>query len=122
MEDDIITVANTKDQIKNFGKWMKRKIKGSCTKKMLLRRIPVLTWLPKYNSQDAVGDLVAGLTVGLTVIPQAIAYASIAGLPAQVSRRRSAIPTDFEKSLTLSVFAVRVIQLVFGSSYIYNIR
>ena len=36
----------------------------------------------RYNSQDAVGDLVAGITVGLTVIPQALAYSGIAGLPA----------------------------------------
>lgn len=29
------------------------------------------------------GDLLAGITVGLTVIPQALAYANIAGLPAE---------------------------------------
>lgn len=34
----------------------------------------------RYTSEDAVGDLVAGITVGLTVIPQALAYAGIAGL------------------------------------------
>lgn len=39
--------------------------------------------MPKYNSSSAVGDLVAGITVGLTVIPQSLAYANIAGLPAQ---------------------------------------
>lgn len=44
-----------------------------------------MKWLPKYNSDDAVGDLVAGITVGLTVIPQALAYSGIAGLPAAVS-------------------------------------
>ena len=30
--------------------------------------------------------MVAGLTVGLTVIPQAIAYANVAGLPLQVNQ------------------------------------
>lgn len=30
------------------------------------------------------GDLIAGLTVGLTVIPQGLAYAQIAELPPQV--------------------------------------
>lgn len=44
-----------------------------------------LTLSFSYNSQDAVGDLVAGITVGLTVIPQAIAYSGIAGLPPAVS-------------------------------------
>lgn len=49
-----------------------------------MKRIPILMWLPKYNTSMAVSDLVAGITVGLTVIPQAIAYASVAGLPPQV--------------------------------------
>jgi MFS superfamily sulfate permease-like transporter len=31
------------------------------------------------------GDIIAGITVGLTVIPQSIAYANIAELPPQVS-------------------------------------
>lgn len=47
----------------------------------------MLSWLPKYNMDDAVGDLVAGITVGLTVIPQALAYSGIAGLPVEVSWR-----------------------------------
>lgn len=41
----------------------------------------------RYSSEDAVGDLVAGVTVGLTVIPQALAYAGIAGLDPAVSRK-----------------------------------
>lgn len=49
---------------------------------MLYKRLPILSWLPKYNSEDIVGDAVAGITVGLTVIPQALAYSNIAGLPA----------------------------------------
>lgn len=46
-------------------------------------RIPLLKWLPLYRGKDALGDLVAGLTVGLTLIPQAIAYAGLAGLDPQ---------------------------------------
>ncbi|KOB78424.1 Uncharacterized protein OBRU01_02506 [Operophtera brumata] len=37
----------------------------------------------KYNSEKAIGDLIAGVTVGLTVIPQSLAYSNIAGLPPQ---------------------------------------
>lgn len=64
--------------------WIKDKIKKGCRKKVLYKRIPILSWLPQYNVEFAVSDLVAGFTVGLTVIPQAIAYASVAGLPPQV--------------------------------------
>lgn len=47
--------------------------------------MPILNWLPRYDGHDALGDLVAGVTVGLTVIPQSLAYANVAGLPPQVS-------------------------------------
>lgn len=52
-------------------------------KKVFIKRLPILNWLPKYSADDAIGDLIAGVTVGLTVIPQALAYAGIAGLPPQ---------------------------------------
>jgi hypothetical protein len=53
-------------------------------RRLLAKRLPVLNWLPYYKPSIAVADLVAGITVGLTLIPQAIAYASLAGLHAQV--------------------------------------
>lgn len=46
-----------------------------------LERLPIITWLPKYNFQDLYGDAVAGVTVALTVIPQGLALAGVAGLP-----------------------------------------
>lgn len=73
---------STMDQIREIGPWCRRKARSIFRKKILYKRVPVLNWLPKYNADDAIGDVVAGLTVGLTVIPQALAYSSIAGLPA----------------------------------------
>ncbi|XP_071644211.1 sodium-independent sulfate anion transporter isoform X1 [Temnothorax longispinosus] len=61
----------------------RRRARAICTKKTLYKRLPVLNWLPRYNAQDALGDLVAGITVGLTVIPQSLAYSNVAGLPPQ---------------------------------------
>ena len=43
--------------------------------------IPILEWLPNYNTSLFRGDLLAGITVGIILIPQGIAYALIAGLP-----------------------------------------
>jgi SulP family sulfate permease len=43
--------------------------------------IPILEWLPNYNKSLFKGDLIAGITVGIILIPQGIAYALIAGLP-----------------------------------------
>ncbi len=42
---------------------------------------PVIDWLPSYGKADLKGDLSAGLTVGVMLIPQGMAYAMIAGLP-----------------------------------------
>ncbi|KAK7065718.1 hypothetical protein SK128_028314, partial [Halocaridina rubra] len=50
------------------------------SKRNLRRRIPYLEWLPNYNLECLEGDILAGFTVGLTVIPQGIAYANVAGL------------------------------------------
>lgn len=64
--------------------WCAQRAAALFTKKQLLKRLPILEWLPKYNGEKAVSDLIAGITVGLTVIPQAIAYADVANLPPQV--------------------------------------
>ncbi len=56
------------------------------------RYIPVLGWLPAYDSKWLRPDLVAGLTAAAVVIPQAMAYASIAGLPIQVGLYVALIP------------------------------
>ncbi|XP_078046420.1 epidermal stripes and patches [Augochlora pura] len=61
----------------------RRRLRSACTKKTIHKRLPILNWLPRYNSQDFVGDLVAGITVGLTVIPQSLAYANVANVPPQ---------------------------------------
>lgn len=52
--------------------------------KILQNKLPILTWSVKYDLNKAISDLIAGITVGLTLIPQSIAYASLAGLEPQV--------------------------------------
>jgi high affinity sulfate transporter 1 len=46
--------------------------------------IPLLGWLPNYQRSWLRFDLLAGLVAAAVVIPQAMAYATIAGLPVQV--------------------------------------
>ncbi len=45
-------------------------------------RLPILNWLPHYRREHAVGDLGASVIVALLLIPQGLAYAQLAGLPA----------------------------------------
>uniref|UniRef100_A0A674JEM9 Sodium-independent sulfate anion transporter n=1 Tax=Terrapene triunguis TaxID=2587831 RepID=A0A674JEM9_9SAUR len=54
-----------------------------CSYHTVQRRLPVLRWLPQYSLWWLQLDLLAGVTVGLTVVPQALAYAEVAALPVQ---------------------------------------
>ena len=53
---------------------------------------PLLPWLQGYSSKTFRLDIVAGLTAAAVVIPKAMAYASIAGLPVQVGLYTAFVP------------------------------
>lgn len=60
----------------------------SCGDKLygiLVGYLPILTWMPRYQKVDLLYDAVSGITVALTLMPQAIAYAVLAGLDPLVS-------------------------------------
>lgn len=48
-------------------------------------KVPILGWLPRYQSRWLRSDLIAGLTVVALLIPEGMAYAQIAGVPPQAA-------------------------------------
>ena len=54
--------------------------------------IPALDWLPGYRKEWLRLDLLAGLITAAVVIPKAMAYATIAGLPVQVGLYTALVP------------------------------
>ncbi|RIV73228.1 SulP family inorganic anion transporter [Flagellimonas aequoris] len=48
---------------------------------MLKRFFPFLSWIRNYDRSLLYGDLIAGITVGIMLVPQGMAYAMIAGMP-----------------------------------------
>lgn len=58
---------------------MSERVAGSSLK----RHVPALQWLRHYDRTLLPADLIAGLSVWALLVPQSIAYASIAGVPAQ---------------------------------------
>ena len=48
------------------------------------RFVPILSWLPRYDRTWLTADMIAGLTLWGMVVPEAMAYAGLAGLPPQV--------------------------------------
>ncbi|MFZ5825508.1 MAG: SulP family inorganic anion transporter [Bacillota bacterium] len=59
---------------------------------MLTRWIPALGWLRNYKREDLSGDLSAGLTVAVMLVPQGMAYALLAGLPPVIGLYAVTIP------------------------------
>jgi MFS superfamily sulfate permease-like transporter len=47
------------------------------------RWVPIASWLPRYQRGWLAGDAIAGFTIWGLLIPEMIAYASLAGLPPQ---------------------------------------
>jgi len=78
-KDDVLTNGLDPVVLTSRGKGLSK----CCSTKFFKSRLPILQWLPSYNTESAISDLIAGVTVGLTVIPQGIAYAIVAGLPPQ---------------------------------------
>jgi SulP family sulfate permease len=82
----------------------------------LARYFPFLAWLTHYRHEYLVGDLMAGVIVSIMLIPQSMAYALLAGLPAQVGLYASILPLIIYglmgTSRTLAVGPVAIVSLM----------
>ena len=85
-----------------------------------LRRLPVLDWGRRYQRQHAIHDLTAAVIVTLMLVPQALAYAILSGLPPQVGLYASMLPLVcyalLGTSSTLAVGPVAVAALMTASA------
>jgi sulfate permease, SulP family len=57
----------------------------------LSRHVPIVDWLPRYSHKWLAGDVVAGLSVWALMVPQALGYAAISGVPVQYGLYAAAI-------------------------------
>ncbi|HSL74650.1 MAG TPA: solute carrier family 26 protein [Ilumatobacteraceae bacterium] len=82
----------------------------------LRQLLPILSWGPSYRRGDFRSDLTAGLTVGAMLVPQAMAYALLAGLPPEVGLYAATIPVIvyalFGSSRQLAVGPVAIVSLL----------
>jgi len=78
--------------------------------------LPILTWGRAYDRATLSSDLVAALIVTIMLIPQSLAYASLAGLPPEVGLYASIAPlllyAVFGTSRVLAVGPVAVVSLM----------
>ncbi|QPG99812.1 hypothetical protein C2857_002609 [Epichloe festucae Fl1] len=80
---------------------------------------PFLSWMGHYNLQWLAGDIVAGVTIGAVVVPQGMAYASLAKLEPQFGLYSSfmgvIIYWIFGTSKDISIGPVAVLSTVVGT-------
>jgi sodium-independent sulfate anion transporter 11 len=62
------------------------------TQKYAVQKVPILQWLPNYIPKWLLSDIIAGVTVGFLLIPQALAFAALAGIPLQDGLLASWLP------------------------------
>lgn len=55
----------------------------SAAGRYLVRKLPVIQWVPAYAPQWLINDFIAGITNGAILIPQALGFALIAGISLQ---------------------------------------
>jgi SulP family sulfate permease len=78
--------------------------------------LPIAGWLRRYNREDLHGDAVAGIITAILLVPQGLAFALLAGLPAHIGLYASILPPIayalFGSSRTLAVGPVSVASLM----------
>ncbi len=81
---------------------------------------PISIWLKNYTKGDLNGDIFAGIITAILLVPQGIAYAMLAGLPAQVGLYASILPPAvyafLGTSRTLSVGPVSIAAIMIASA------
>jgi sulfate permease, SulP family len=86
------------------------------TKKVLKSYLPILDWGSKYTGKTFSNDMIVALIVTMMLIPQSLAYAILAGLPAEVGLYASMAPlilyAIFGSSRALAVGPVAVASLM----------
>ncbi len=82
--------------------------------------LPILQWGRHYSRATLTNDMVAALIVTVMLIPQSLAYAMLAGLPAEIGLYASILPlvayAVFGTSRTLAVGPVAVVSLMTASA------
>ncbi len=87
---------------------------------MILKIFPFLSWFKGYSGGEFKIDLLAGITVALVLIPQSMAYAQLAGLPAYYGLYAAFLPplvaALFGSSRQLATGPVAVVSLMSAAS------
>ncbi|KAJ7109152.1 sulfate permease [Mycena epipterygia] len=109
--EEPVPYISSKDYLARFAKNPSRNVLN-----YFLSLFPIITWITRYNLGWLSGDLVAGLTVGMVLVPQSMSYAQIATLPTQYGLYSSFVGVTvyclFATSKDVSIGPVAVVSLI----------
>ncbi|KAI9279449.1 sulfate transporter family-domain-containing protein [Umbelopsis sp. AD052] len=92
----------------------------SYTKDYFVSLFPIFTWIHRYNLTWLLSDVIAGVTVGIVVVPQGMGYAKIAQLPPEYGLYSSfvglCIYCIFGTSKDISIGPTAVMSLLVGQT------
>lgn len=84
----------------------------------LISLFPIARWILHYNRKWLYGDLIAGITVGVVLVPQSMSYAQLAGLSAEFGLYSSFVGvfiySFFATSKDVSIGPVAVMSMQVG--------
>ncbi|KAJ2977234.1 hypothetical protein NQ176_g4485 [Zarea fungicola] len=83
LRSNIVESFRTDPNYNRVGSWITpvRRRLPSATAEYLAEKLPIAQWLPHYNYRWLLQDVIGGITIGVMLIPQGLAYAKIANIP-----------------------------------------
>ncbi|OAA62150.1 sulfate permease [Cordyceps fumosorosea ARSEF 2679] len=80
------------NRVKSWADPIRRRL-PSATAEYLAEKLPAAQWLPNYNFKWILNDIIGGITIGVMLIPQGLAYAKIANIPVEHGLYSSWLPS-----------------------------
>ena len=107
-------------RVKNKLREKKTEMMNQSPRDWLETLLPAYRWLRTYEVKKTLAnDVIAGLTVGIMVIPQSMSYAKLAGLPVQYGLYSAVVPVFayalFGSSRQLAVGPVALLSLMLST-------